>query len=107
MSSIQPTRPWRLGGRGRPDAGERVTALREIFCLIPSSDGCARACAPGGPVCAKDTLPMQQIAIRPWGCAGDDSARLLWLAGLSLAALARLGSGSPSGPAASTTRVPR
>jgi hypothetical protein len=107
MSSIQATRPWCLGGRGRLDAGECVTILRETFCLIPSSDGCVLAPSPGDAVCAKGTLLTLLIAIWPWGWAGYDSARFLWLAGLPLAALARLGSGIPSGLAASTMRVSR
>jgi hypothetical protein len=112
MSSIQQRHApgaRAVSRRSGPEAGECVMGLRMISCLVPSCGGRALACSPGDPACAEGTLPAPQVATSHRDWAGEDSARVLWIASrLRLAAgFAQLGNGGVSGLVASMARVSR
>ena len=66
--------------RGRPEAGECVTAFQKISWLIRSCGGCVLARSPGDPASAERTRPALQLAISRCGRASEDSASVPWIA---------------------------
>jgi hypothetical protein len=95
--------------RGRPDAGECVTALRKISWLIRSCGGCVLARSPGDPASADGTRPALQIAISHCDRASEDSASVLGLSSQlrRAASFAGRSNGGQASVVASAARVLR
>jgi hypothetical protein len=92
--------------RGRPEAGECVTAFQKISWLIRSCGGCVLARSPGDPASAERTRPAPRIAISHCGRASEDSASVLGLTSpvRRAARVAGRGNGGQASPVASAAR---